>query len=523
MKKINRDNVNISLQKIAKGSGYIFLGIIISLVFSFFGRILLIRIVTPQEYGIYSLSLVIVSISTTIAIMGFNEGVTRYVSYYRGKNEKKKISSVIISSLLIQLYTGIVISFFLYILAEYLSVAIFHDISLLNPLRIFAFSIPFMVMINLFISIFRGFDNVKPKIIFQDFFRTFFLILLLLIIIFLNLDFIWIIISYTVSIIITFIILLLYFLKYNNKKSYLIRRILFKRNLPIAKKLILFSLPLLGFATLNMVMDWTDTIMIGFYKSSEMVGLYNGAIPLVQLIKSGLIAAGFIFVPVASNMIAKDQFLELGRIYQLVTKWIFSLTIPFATIFIVYPNIILTFLMGQSYGAADTVLRIITIGYLIHIILGLNGMSLMVFGKTKYLMLASLVGAIINIILNIFLIPVYSIIGAAIASLVAYATINILNSYKLYKISSIHPLTKKYLKPLLISIFLLMIIFIIGKIITVTFWILILLFVIYITLYIILIILTKSLEREDIEMVKTIELKLGINLNFIKRLMEKFI
>ena len=55
----------------------------------FIGRIILVRFTTQTEYGIYSLALVIISIFVTISTLGLQEGSTRYIAYFRGKNEER--------------------------------------------------------------------------------------------------------------------------------------------------------------------------------------------------------------------------------------------------------------------------------------------------------------------------------------------------------------------------------------------------------------------------------------------------
>jgi hypothetical protein len=66
--------VNQSLQKIAKGTGIVFIGTIIGMLLGFIGRIILVRYITQTEYGIYCLALVIISIFATISTLGLQEG-----------------------------------------------------------------------------------------------------------------------------------------------------------------------------------------------------------------------------------------------------------------------------------------------------------------------------------------------------------------------------------------------------------------------------------------------------------------
>ena len=84
--------VNQSLQKIAKGTGIIFIGTIIGMLLGFVSRVIIVRSITQSEYGIYSLALVLMSIFVTISTLGLQEGSTRYIAYFRGKNEEGKVS-----------------------------------------------------------------------------------------------------------------------------------------------------------------------------------------------------------------------------------------------------------------------------------------------------------------------------------------------------------------------------------------------------------------------------------------------
>jgi len=86
--------VNQSLQKIAKGTGIIFIGTIISMFLGFINRVIVVRYITQSEYGIYSLGLVLFSIFTTISFLGLHQGTPRYIAFYRGKKDEKKVKEV---------------------------------------------------------------------------------------------------------------------------------------------------------------------------------------------------------------------------------------------------------------------------------------------------------------------------------------------------------------------------------------------------------------------------------------------
>ena len=79
LKRNMSEIVTQSLQKIAKGTGIVFIGTIIGMLLGF-GRVIIVRYTTQTEYGIYSLTLVLMSIFVTISTLGLQEGSTRYIA-----------------------------------------------------------------------------------------------------------------------------------------------------------------------------------------------------------------------------------------------------------------------------------------------------------------------------------------------------------------------------------------------------------------------------------------------------------
>jgi len=171
--------VNQSLQKIAKGTGIIFIGTIIGMLLGFVSRVIVVRYITQSEYGIFSLALVLMSIFVTISTLGLQEGATRYIACFRGKKEERKVRGVISSSIKIALAASVIFSLILFLSADIISGNIFHISDLSTPLKIFSAAIPFTVLIGIFTSIFRGFDEVKPNVYFQNILRNVLFILFL--------------------------------------------------------------------------------------------------------------------------------------------------------------------------------------------------------------------------------------------------------------------------------------------------------------------------------------------------------
>ncbi len=516
------DEVNQSLQKIAKGTGIVFIGTIFALVFGFAGRVMVARFFTQSEYGIFSLAFVMLNIAVIISTLGLKQGATRQIAYYRGKSEPKNVQEVVFSSLKLTIFTSLILTALLFFSSDLISTQIFHESDLAPALRIISIAIPFFALVNILTSVFRGFDDVKPRVYFQNILRSFSFPLFLVPVIVLNLSFQKAMYAFLASFIVSCILFLIYTIK---KAPFNIKYSIKKENRinNIEKELIIFSLPLLGVTVLNMIMSWTDTLMLGYFKDANIVGLYNGPMPLARLIPIALKSAGFIYVPIISGIYSRGLMEDVRITYQVLTKWIFLATMPLFFILFLFPTTLLGFLFGRDYIQAAPVLRILTLGFMFHAFLGLNGLSLLVAGKTRLLMWTSLTGGLSNVILNAALIPTLGIMGAAIASFSSYSLVNILNSTRLYQLLRIQPFTRSYVKPVGTSIALLTLIYALTYSLVVEIWMLPLLLVTFLFAYFILLLLTRSFDREDIDMLLAIEKKLGVDATLIKRVLRRFV
>jgi O-antigen/teichoic acid export membrane protein len=510
-----------SLAKITKGTGIVFVGYLVSMLLGFVGRPLIARCGTEADYGVYSLALVVLNICAVIAALGLTTGTPRSIAYARGKKDSEKVQKLIPASVQLTVIAGISLGIVVFFTSNIIAVKIFHDATLGFPLKIFALGIPISALINILVSVFQGFDDVKPTTYFQYILRSLLLPLLLLPVIFLKLPFTGVYYAFLASLLISCVFLIVYTVR---RLPFPIEsRVQITTN-PVARELLLFSLPLFGAAMLALVIGSADTLMLGGLKSSVEVGLYNAARPLVDVISAPFPALGLIYVPVASGLYAQGSIPALRRNFSLLTKWLVSATLPLFLILFLFPGTVLGFLFGASYTSAATALRILSLGLIISNFFGPIGPTLIVMGQVRFLMWAYLATALLNIGLNFALIPPLGIAGAAITYVVAINFLNLTYGGRLYSLAKVQPLSKNLLKPVLASLALVFIFqFIFRNFVTVSWWMLPLLLILYYAIYGLAILLTKSFDQEDIAMLLAIEKRAGMNLSFVKRILRRFL
>ena len=506
------DEVNRALQRMARGTGIVFAGTVIAMALGFLTRALIARYLDRTQYGVFSLTLTILNIGLTLALIGLVNGLPRELSRYR-KEKPEKIPELVSTALILVATASLLTAIIIALTAPILS-PIFNEGLLTSTLRIASLSLPFWALSMLLVAISRGFGRVREKFYYQNIVIPLIFLILTIIAIFMRFPLSGIFLAYVISQAIGFLILMIetFRLKLFPKK------LVFSSE--IAKELFLFSMPLMLTGILGYIMNWTDTLMLGYYLNSDIVGLYNGAAPIARLLPIFLNSAGFLYIPIATTFFAQNKLNEMKRIYQIITRWVFLLTFPLFILMFVFPEFTITTFFGAKYAEASTALRILSAGFMFHTFLGLNGMSLTVIGETNANLIGNFFAALANVALNVLLIPMYGIEGAALATTASFIVANIFRSGWLYIKTGIHPFSRSYLTQ--ISVGIIMTLPLLNSPAS-SLWAVLGILVLFFVIYFILILILRSVEKEDIEIIEAVEKKLGINLKWLRKIVERFI
>ena len=143
------------------------------------------------------------------------------------------------------------------------------------------------------------------------------------------------IIAYTTSLIFVSFLSLVVWLK--NSKLNLIAN---KNSLKL-KDILDVSLPMLLSSSLFLIIQWTDTIMLGIFRTETEVGVYNVALKVAMLTSVGLFAINSIAAPKFAEFYGKEDMKGLGKVAQQSTKLIFWSSFPILLILFIFPSFIL--------------------------------------------------------------------------------------------------------------------------------------------------------------------------------------
>jgi O-antigen/teichoic acid export membrane protein len=509
------EEVRSSLKSAAKGTVLVFAGMAVSQLLWFFSRLLIARNISAEDLGIYSLMLAIVSITSLVASLGLWDGSTRYISVLSGQGRKGEADSVQRSSLIIGGMTGTAACLLLLILSQVLSRHVFYKPELRVPLMVASLFIPFNVVAMVLASVLRGYRVIGPKVYFMDMGQPFFFFLFIAVIFLLGMPFIGIVWAYVLSIIAVCLLIALF--GFREKVIMPVAPVIWKKHVA---ELLKFSIPVLMMDVMFLIFRMVDTLMLGRYAPAGDVGVYSIAVSLAFFIILPLMALEFVYMPIAGELYAKKRSPELERTYQVLTKWIFSATLPVFFILFFFPEMTILFLFGDQYVDASQPLRILTAGYLFFVFMGTNSMLLLVLGHSKAVMKVSAAGAMLNVLLNYILIKLVGLgmQGAAISSFVSFFVVSSGYSAILYRLSGIHPIAASYLKPVTGSGVIGLGIYVVAKSLPLHSWMLPVYFLLFICGYLVSLVFTKSVDESDVHLFETILKKTGVAPEGVQRI-----
>ena len=432
--------------KIAKETTVTFSGLVYGNFNRYLYSALLARWVGAEFLGIYSLANAIMLISEVVAKMGLETGAMRFVSRLNPELDQEKIQKIIASALRMTTIFSLVIMVALIISSGAIVKNILNEPPLLKlVIIIFAIAIPFnaLTLVSAFAT--QGFKRLKYKILVTQFLNPTLLLTTMVICY-------WFISAESAlmaPMLITGIIGFFVMLGVLKKVTGVSNNQIMKAK--VDTSLFNFSYPLMFVTILQTFMHWMDILMLGYFTDATTVGLYHPAARTAGLLQALLLSFISIYAPMMAQFHREGDRKKMDDTYKLVSRWLLMCAIPISAIFIIFPGKVML-LFGPEYLPSAKILVILTGATFIQAIFGAAGPTLSMSGHTK-LVLWNTIGAFaLNFGLNIYLIPNYGIIGAAIATLTSLIVVGFARTIEVGIILKMNFFDRKVIKPIFAGI-----------------------------------------------------------------------
>ena len=180
-----------------------------------------------------------------------------------------------------------------------------------------------------------------------------------------------------------------------------------------------FSVTMMMTGFLGVILHSMDTLMLGYFRTAEDVGVYNIAVRYCALSNLITMSSGRIVVSMVASLYARQDRVGLQALARSVTRWFAALVMPFwiTTLFFAEPMMCL---FGAEYAVGAGALRVLVSGVLVMVSTFMTGPILLAnCGLERRYFASNVVMVLINLGLNVWWIPRWGLAGAAWATLAA--------------------------------------------------------------------------------------------------------
>lgn len=434
---------SLEITSIAKGAGIIFVGMIIGTGLRYFFELIVARKLGAELFGLFFLGLAILKITELISTLGLHRGAVRYVALFMGEQDKERTKGTIILALKTVIIVGLVFSLLTIFLSKFIAINIFHNANLTHVIILFSIAIPFTAVTVIITFSTVGFKTMKYLVYIRELFEPSLRILIITIMFTLGWKLFGALFAFVTSLIMgTF--LAFYYLKR------IFPELISTKVKPLFeyRKILGFSWPALLAELLGLIIIWINILMLGYFETSQEVGIYGAAHRTALLVQIFLLAFNFVFLPVIVDLYNKKEFKKLEKLFKMITKWILLLSFPITLLMIFHASEILN-LFGENFRQGAMCLVLLSLMGLVNSVGGSSGSLIMMSGRSRINLLNSIITVSLNICLNLLFIPKFGIVGAAVSSLISITIVNVIMLIEVISIFKFHPFREDLYKPVL--------------------------------------------------------------------------
>ncbi len=403
-------------------------------------QIMLGRVLGVQVFGLYTLGRSVLEVLSRIGLIGLHNGVVHFLSIFQGEGDHAQVRGTILTALALVIGSSGMIGIGLWLAADWAAIALFNKPDLAHVLQGFAIALPIYSVLLLLTACARGFRHIGYYSGMTHMVHP------LMICIFVAAGFaiglridgvLW---GFGLSTALACGLMLAGILRLFPALLSLQQGFQFasSRILPHSAKVLFKDLS-------SRLLLHLDRLMLGAFSVASDVGIYGVSAFIGGRIDFFLRMFSSIFAPMISDLYNQGKHGEMTRLFQTVTKWTLLLTLPVLFMFVFLGQALLE-LFGKEFQAGWPTLMVLSLGGLVSVSVGPAGFMLIMTGRPGLELLNSWISGLVNIALNLWLIPRYGALGAASATATTIAALNLIRVAEVYHIHRCHPFRMGTLK-----------------------------------------------------------------------------
>lgn len=434
--KINRSRI----ARIGRDSSIVFLGNILDKLFGFAFTIGIAKLYGLRVFGLFLLGLTICQLGSLVFNLGFGNGLIRYVALY--KKDTPRLKGIIWTAGVVSVSLGILLALGLFLAASPLVQRFFaNKARLVMVLQWLALTLPLSALSGIWVRTLVGLKHFKAQTYVRSVIEPGTKVGMALLLVLAGLKLEGLILAYVISSVVATGAAYYYY------TSTLRSRLTGVKPIFQFREFINYCWPLVLRNLISKATRRADVLLLGMFRNPVEITLYTFALRMATL--NTLIADAFekAYSPHVPRLHAEGRLDELRHAFQTITKWTMLLSMPIFVPLIIFPEVVIP-VLGEQFTPAATALSIVAAAVCFSYAVGPSEAALIMAGRPKVSLLIRIVGGLVTLGLNIWLVPQFGLIGAAWGFTGSVFVSNILAASIAYFDMDLHPVARGYLKVL---------------------------------------------------------------------------
>jgi O-antigen/teichoic acid export membrane protein len=413
-------------------------------------QVIVSRLYGPGYFGMFITGLLLLQLSEIIAGLGLQKGGMRFLAIACEKKDIAAIRNVLFAASVFPMAASVAMGALLYFFAPFLADTCFRDAAMTDVIRLFSFSTPFFTLLRFSSELSRAFKTVKYSVMIEDIGFPFLQVAVFVALQCIRPGFPTVIHSFIISAALCSILM-----HYKMRRQ--VKRFLMRFDLGVLREarlssrnwreILIYSLPIMPMGLLLIANHFADILMLNVFMSSGSVGVYAAAskwtLFFVMLMQPVLV----IFGPLIASQYGVNRRRQVRVLYKTASRWLFLLSLPIF-IFIFLGSGPLMSLFGKDFaGTGPKIVMILIIGSLFNSVRGVAGLLLSMVGLQRIELLLVTCALLLNVFLNILLIPAYGCMGAAWATTASIICLDTVRMAVVWKYYQVWPFSARFIIP----------------------------------------------------------------------------
>ena len=408
-----------------RGSSLLLAGRLISRGANFAVQIMIVRYLSQADYGAFAYALSIVKLFQSIATFGLDRAITRFVPIYHEQRDYNKLFGTIIMVVSTILSLGLAIALLFNSFQGLIGRNFINDQQAVALLLMLIFLVPVQAFDELLVGLFAVFAS--PRAIF---FRKHILapglrLAVVLALILGHSTVFFLAGGYLAAGVVGVAVYTVMLWRMLQSQGMFQHFRLGQIKMPW-REVFAFTIPLLTSDLVYIVMNTADAVMLEYFQTITEVAALRAVQPTAMLNRLVIASFATLFTPLAARMYAKNDQKGINNLYWQTAIWIAVFSFPIFVLTFSIAGPITVLLYGARYEQSAIILTLLSLGNYFQAALGFNGLTLKVYGKLRYIVTLNILAAVVNVVINLALIPLYGALGAAIGTTATLILHNIL-------------------------------------------------------------------------------------------------